>query len=169
MKVTSAQANKELKRLNDELKALLSQERQSSVFIAATTENVEAARPEYNFAETQEKITEIQEKIVVLKHAINLFNITHKPEGFDMTVDEMLVYIPQLNAAKSKYFGMSNRLEKVRQTSSFGSSRSLIEYEYANYNLNEAKKRFEEVSEQLTKAQLALDKLNTTETFEIAL
>ena len=170
MLFTSAQANKELKKLNDELASITNNEMLSSTFVAATTEDLELARPVYNFADTQEKIANIQEKILKLKHAINVFNTTHKPEGFDMTVDEILVYIPQLSAAKAKYNKMANRLEKIRNAGGFGASKSnLIEYEYTNYDVKTAKKYFDVVSEQLSRAQLALDKLNQTETFEVDL
>lgn len=167
-RLTSAQANKELKKLNEELSSLFSQEKQSCTFVAATTEDLEEARPEYDFGKMQDKIAEIQEKITKLKHAINLFNTTHKPEGFDMTVDEMLVYIPQLSSTKAKYARMANRLEKTRVTGSHLGNRSpIIEYEYANYDVKTVKYYHDAVADQLTSAQLALDKLNTTETFEV--
>ena len=154
MRVTSAEANKILRTKQDELNALKAVENKSAVFVAATTEDVEAARPEYDI------------KIRKLKHAINLFNVSHKPEGFDMTVDEMLIYIPQLTSMKGKYQGMASRLPKTRRESGYSRS-GLIEYEYANYDPAFAQEQLDRVTEELARAQLALDKLNTTETFEI--
>ena len=168
MIVTSAKANKELKQRQDELNMLLMQENKSATFVAATSEDIAVARPEYNFATVQEKIVGIQEEIRKIKHAINEFNVTHKPEGFDMTVDEMLVYIPQLSGMKSKYQQMANRLPKTRKENYAGRS-NLIEYEYANYEIRSAENELEWVTEELYRAQLALDKLNTTEMFEIKL
>lgn len=162
---TSAEANKELKRLNEERLAILQNEKQSSVFTAATTESIEDARPEYNFEGTQGALDEIDRKICILKHAINLFNVSHKPEGIDMTVDQILIYIPQLTASKRKYESMANRLEKTRKES-FGRN-TLIEYEYANYDLKQAKRLYEVASKRLAEVQLALDRLNNTVTFEV--
>ena len=49
MQYTSAQANKILKKLAEERERLLSLERAGKVFIAATTEDKESARPEYSY------------------------------------------------------------------------------------------------------------------------
>lgn len=166
MKVTSAEANKILRKYQDDLNRLIAQEKQSAVFTAAVTEDIEAARPDYHISLMQGEIEALQIKIRSLKHAINVFNVTHKPEGFDMTVDEMLVYIPQLTSMKGKYQGMASRLPKTRRESGYSRS-GLIEYEYANYDPAFAQEQLDRVTEELARAQLALDKLNTTETFEI--
>jgi hypothetical protein len=52
MKYTSAQANKLLKKLNDEYSALLDKEQRSRDFRAAMGEDVESVRPAYDYAET---------------------------------------------------------------------------------------------------------------------
>ena len=166
MNVTSSEANKELRRYKDELSRLQAMERQSATFTVATTESAPDARPEYDFVETQAKIDAIQQKVRTIKHAINEFNVTHCPEDFDMTVDEMLVYIPQLTAAKSKYKEMVTRMPKKRKDSGYSRS-SLIEYEYTNYSIEAAQAFLDKVTAELTKAQLALDRLNTTVKFEI--
>ena len=102
MKYTSAEAAKILRQLNDDCMYLTSREIESREFIAAISEDPESVRPEYNFEETQKKLDELNEKIRKVKHAVNVFNTTHTVPGFDMTVDEMLVYIPQLTGKKNK-------------------------------------------------------------------
>ena len=76
MNYTSAQANKLLKKLNDEYTALLDKETRSRDFRAAMGEDVESVRPVYDYAETQIRLTELEAKIRKLKHAINIFNAT---------------------------------------------------------------------------------------------
>ena len=49
MKYTSAQANKLLKKLNDEYDLLLAEEAESSTFLAAMGEDPESVRPEYDY------------------------------------------------------------------------------------------------------------------------
>lgn len=56
MQYTSAQANKLLKKLNEEHERLLSLERAGKVFIAATTEDKESARPEYSYEDTKKHL-----------------------------------------------------------------------------------------------------------------
>ena len=51
MNYTSAQANKLLKKLNDEYTALLDKETRSRDFRAAMGEDVESVRPVYDYAE----------------------------------------------------------------------------------------------------------------------
>lgn len=50
MKYTSAQANKLLKKLNDEYSALLDKEQRSRDFRAAMGEDIESVRPAYDYA-----------------------------------------------------------------------------------------------------------------------
>ena len=92
MKYTSAEAAKLLRKLNDERQNLLSHETQVCEFVASLGEDPESVRPEYDYEKTQAEINETEKKIIKVKHAINVFNSTHKVPDFDMTVDEMLVY-----------------------------------------------------------------------------
>ena len=165
MKYTSAQANKLLRKLMEDRADLLSQERQSSRFVAATTENIEDARPAYQFAATQEKLDRLEEQIRTVKHAISLFNLTHTPPDMDMTADQLLTYIPQLTEQKARLSQLANALPKTRLPSN--GRTNLIEYEHANYDVEEAQAAYQKVSTALSQAQLALDTLNNTETMEI--
>ena len=94
-----------------------------------------------------------------------MFNTTHTVDGFDMTVDQLLVYIPQLTGRKNRRGEMASALPKQRMANNGRSN--LIEYEYANYDIEEAKRDYDAVSDELARAQIALDQLNNTETMEI--
>ena len=133
MKYTSAEASKLLKQLQEERKNLLDIESKCYTFIAATTEDIEKARPEYDCDEVQKKLEMLEQNIMNVKHCINVFNMTHKPAGFELTVDQMLLHIPYLEEKKEKLSKMSRELPKTRL---FTTGRSnLIEYRYVNYNL----------------------------------
>ncbi|MFR0768524.1 MAG: hypothetical protein ACLSHO_01900 [Dysosmobacter sp.] len=105
MNYTSAQANKLLKKLNDEYTALLDKETRSRDFRAAMGEDVESVRPVYDYAETQIRLAELEAKIRKLKHAINIFNATQTVDSFDMTIDELLVYIHSAHQAEKQAAG----------------------------------------------------------------
>ena len=167
MKVTSAQASKLLKKLNEEYSALIKKERLSSTFLAASGEDPESLRPAYDYADTQRKLAEIEKKVRTVRHALNLFNSTHTVPGFDMTVDQILVYIPQLTSKISKLSEMKSKLPKMRVDDRYGKSSNIIDYTYVNYDLKKVESDFEKASDELSKAQIALDTLNTTEVFEI--
>ena len=127
MKMTSAQASKLLRLLTDELNTLEAYEQNTRSFVAATSEDIESVRPEYDYSEMQTKMIELEDKIRAVKHAINQHNATAVIPEFNMTIDMMLVYLPQLTRRKSRLSRMQRALPKVRETSVSRSS-SLIEY-----------------------------------------
>lgn len=169
MILTSAQAAKLLRKFNDEYGAILNREEMSRSFNAAMGEDPETVRPEYDYAKTQVELDSLEKKIRKLKHAINAFNVSHTVPGYDMTVDEMLVYIPQLTKRKEKLADMRSKLPKARVEERYGRSSNIIDYVYTNYDINAVKSDYENVSDELSKAQLALDEINGSETFEIEL
>ena len=167
MKYTSAQAAKLIRTLNEELDALSEMEEKSSAFTASLDENIEDVRPQYDFLETRKKECDLMERIRKVKHAVNLFNAGTVVPGFDMTIDRMLVYIPQLNERKRRLSEMALRLPKERNRAYASAGNTVIEYTYANYDVEEARRMLAEVTDTLAKAQTALDELNNSVTFEI--
>jgi len=165
MNYTSAQANKLLKKLQEEHEDLLNTERQSYFFVAATTEDIEMARPAYDYEKVQKKLLDLEQQIRHIKHCINVFNTTHIIEGFAMTIDQALVYIPQLTRQKEKLGIMASSLEKKRMANT--SRTNLIEYQYANFDLKKVQEDYAAVSDELARIQVALDRTNTTTTMEI--
>lgn len=166
MRVTSAQAAKLLRQLNDELRALQLKEANSSSFVAAIQEDVESVRPAYNFKEMRDAQAEVECKIRKVKHAINVFNTTTIIPDFNITIDEMLVYLPQLNRQCEVLSKMRDAMPKVRVSSGY-SSGNIIDYKYANYDIEEVGRHYAELSDTLAKAQTVLDLVNSTVEFEI--
>jgi uncharacterized protein YpuA (DUF1002 family) len=166
MKYTSAEANKLLKKLNGEYAALLEKERRSRNFRAAMGEDVASVRPAYDYSKTQARLAELEENIRRIKHAVNRFNTTQLVDGFGMTIDEMLVYIPQLTKRKSKLLEMKSKLPKERVEEQYGRQSNIIDYTYTNYDLASVEADYEKVADALSRAQLALDAVNQRETFE---
>ena len=164
MKFNSAQANKLIKKLNEEYNNILEKESKTSTFHVAMGENPENLRPKYDYEGTKEKIANIEKQIRTVKHALNIFNTTHLVPGFDMTIDEILVYIPQLTKQKVKLQEMRNRSEKERVTERFFNT---VDYLYTNYDMDKIEADYQIVSDELARAQLALDKINNGETIEI--
>lgn len=165
MKLTSAEAAKLLRKLNEEYEAILNMEAQSKEFVASLNENIELIKPKYDFNKTQEELNILEEKIRKLKHAINMFNCQTVVIDFNMSIDQLLVYIPQLSRKKAKLLAMKNRLA-IKREPSISRVGSIIDYNYANYDINEANKEYERVDKLLTNAQTALDVINNTNTFE---
>lgn len=169
MQYTSSEANKLLKKLNSDLETLLSFERDSSTFLAATGEDPESVRPAYDYKKTCADIDEVSRRIRVIKHAVNVFNATTKVEGFDMTIDEMLVMLPQLSARVRVLDRMRSTLPKLRERTFGSGTNATIDYRYTNYDTEEAARDYERFYALLSKAQSALDLVNNTVTMEIEL
>ena len=167
--MTSAMAAKELKKLNERHEALLGMERKYSEFVAAIQEDIETVRPEYDFQAVQKEFLEIEARIRVLKHAINRFNQSQTVPGFDMTIDEMLVFIPQLTKRKAKLITMNSKLPKERVGEILGRSANIIDYVYLNYDLDKVASDLDVVTDELSRAQLALDIINNSRHIEIDL
>lgn len=170
MKYTSSQAGKMLRKLNDDYAALLKKEEMSKDFLVSLGENAESVRPEYDFLSTQKELEEIERKIRIVKHALNVFNSQTVIPEFDITIDEMLVLIPQLSKRKQKLAAMKGKLPKMReQSNGYARISSVVEYRYLNYEVSEVESEYEKVVELLAKAQMALDLANNSQTLEIDL
>jgi len=169
MKMTSAQAAKLLRQLNDDLHTLQVREAHASSFVAAIQEDIESVRPSYNFKEMRNAQAEVEQKIRKVKHAINVFNTTTIIPDFDMTIDEMLVYLPQLSRQCEVLSNMRDAMPKVRVNAGYSSGGTIIDYRYANYDIEAVGMCYAELSDTLAKAQTSLDLVNNTVEFEIDL
>ena len=169
MLYTSAEAAKLVRKLNEEQNVLKQKENKSALFVAAIEEDVESVRPEYDYEEVQKRLAQLESQVRKVKHAINMFNLTTQVPGFDMTVDQMLVYIPQLSEKKSKLTWMAGTLPKERVSASGYGAKTIVEYRYANYDIAKAEADLAAVTDELARAQTALDVINNSATMEIEL
>ena len=128
---------------------------------------MEDARPEYDYHAVQAKFAQLEQQIRTLKHAINTFNLSQEVPGTGMTIDQVLVYIPQLTERKRKLSAMKQRQKKQREEKYAASH--FIEYIYANYDPAQAAADYDAVSKELAKVQNALDLVNSTAPFDIDL
>ena len=166
MKYTCAEAAKVLRKLNEDLRVLRAKEVKGYRFTAAVDEDLESARPVYNYIQTQNEQLSIEAKIRKVKHAINRFNLETVIPEFSMTVDEMLVYIPQLSERKKKLTEMASFLPKERVSNGYQATK-IIEYSYTNYDLKRAADDLTRVSDELARAQTALDVINNQGQLEL--
>lgn len=164
---TSAQAAKLLRKLNDELLATLRMENQSKDFLAALGEEPETVRPPYDFHKTAAKIEALEGRIRALKHALNVFNTTTVVPGVNLTVDQVLLLIPQLTSRCDKLRSMMSKLPKTREGAAGVGRNAVIDYRYLNYDAADAEAAFYASKALLDEVQLQLNLVNSTVTFPI--
>ena len=166
MKVTSAQAAKMLRKYDDDMRVMLAVEGQSNTFVAAVGEDVESVRPKYDYADTQKKLVDLENRIRAIKHAINVFNSTYVVPELGMTIDQILIYMPQLSRRREKLRSMKSVLPKTR-VEHMRSTSNIIDYRYANYDIPTVEKDYDEISDLIAKLQTALDTVNNTVEFDL--
>lgn len=167
-KMTSAYANKMLKSLEEDKAFWVNKEETSSTYVAAINE--EPVIPEYDYAEVAATIDEIDNKMAIIKHALNVTNAMAKVQVGDvqMSIDTILIRMAQLNKRKSVLNQMRKQLPKAREEQqSFSSRNAVPEYRYINYDLELIKKEYERVSRTIMEMQMALDKYNQTVQFDV--
>ena len=147
--MTSAYANKLLKSLEEDKTYWMNVEATSSTYVVALNE--EPVIPEYDYSKVADILAEIDEKMSIIKHALNLANATAKVQVGNqiMSVDMILIRMAQLNKRKIILDRMRNR--------------------YVNYDLDLVKQEYEHISGKIMEMQMALDKYNQTEMFEVAM
>ena len=168
--MTSAYANKMLRKLNDDKEFWRAKEEEGSIYMATIDE--EPVVPEYDYSEVSKNIAEIDEKIVRVKHAINLSNCPNEIQVGDnkLTIDAVLVKMAQLNKRKAILDNMRKQLPKIRVTTrAFGARTTIPEYQFINYDLDLVKAEYEKVEEEVTAMQIALDKYNQTVEFDVTI
>ena len=167
-KITSAYANKMLRSLEEDKAFWVNKESTSSTYVAAVNE--EPVIPEYNYMTVAHTIDEIDRKIIIIKHALNLTNATAKVQvgEQEMSIDSILVRMAQLNKRKAVLDDMRKRLPKTRvYGSAFSSSGSAPEYKYINYDPELIRQEYDRISNMIMDMQIALDRYNQTVLFEV--
>ena len=116
MRVTSTVASKKVKELKEQIEQATVLDMKSRYFLACIGEDPESVRPEYDFLESTQNIAALEAKLRKIKHAINVFNTQQKLDGFEITIDEALVMLPQLTVEKQRLTEMAAKLPKERQS-----------------------------------------------------
>ena len=167
MQITSAYANKMLRSLEEDKAFWVNKEASSSSYVVANNE--EPVIPEYDYQEVAANIEEIDNKIAIIKHALNVANATAivKVGDVDMSIDTILIKMAQLNKRKDILDGRRKQLPKAREQQGYMARNTVPEYRYINYDLNLIKHEYERVSKIIMEMQMALDMYNQTVQFEV--
>lgn len=161
IKVTSDAANKLIKKLEQEKGILTDKISKMSTFIVAITENYDQIKAEqeaeFNLNETISQIDEIDKKIITIRHAKSVFNNSVVMKN-GLTVGDNIIRLAILEREKGIYSGLATRQKKKRNTS----LNKDIEYTYLNYDLEDAKKKYDSVYAEISEIQEELNIVNSS-------
>lgn len=161
IKVTSDAANKLIKKLEQEKGVLTDKISKMSTFVVAVTENYDQIKAEqeaeFNLNETISQIDEIDKKIITIRHAKSLFNNSVVMKN-GLTVGDNIIRLAILEREKGIYSGLATRQKKKRNTS----LNKDIEYTYLNYDLEDAKKKYDSVYTEISEIQEELNIVNSS-------
>lgn len=164
-KLNSDTANKMIKNLKAQEAAIIAAEERDKTYSFAPDEKPRV--PKYSFEETQAKLQELRGKISALRHAINRHNVeTHLPDLGNITVDEALSRMHDLNEDKKRLFALLGVPEETR-CRSYGSREPDIVCR--NFNVDLVQKEYDRTCEELLMVQQAINMSNMTDTFEVDL
>lgn len=161
IKVTSDVANKLIKKLEQEKGILTDKISKMSTFVVAVTENYDQIKAEqeaeFKLNETISQIDEIDKKIITIRHAKSVFNNSVVMKN-GLTVGDNIVKLAILEREKGIYSGLATRQKKKRNTS----LNKDIEYVYLNYELEDAKKKYDSVYTEISEIQEELNIVNSS-------
>ena len=161
IKVTSDVANKLIKKLEQEKGILTDKISKMSTFVVAVTENYDQIKAEqeaeFNLNETISQIDEIDKKIITIRHAKSVFNNSVVMKN-GLTVGDNIIRLAILEREKSIYSRLAIRQKKIRNTS----INKDIEYTYLNYDLEDAKKKYDSVYTEISEIQEELNIVNSS-------
>lgn len=157
MKKTNAEIIKDIKRLEVEKNDILSEESETMTTTYGLDEK--PLPSEYDYKKTQKALDDIDAEVRHLKSALAKSNANTMVKGFDMTINEALVYLAQLNFSLSRLQSMARRKELTRTSGSYNSKAELTR---TNYDIKEVKKNYQKTQETITKLQMAIDLTNLT-------
>lgn len=104
-----------LKSLEEDKAFWVNKEESSSTYVVAINE--EPVVPEYDYSEVATTIASLDEKIAIIKHALNVANATAKVQvgSVEMSIDTILIKMAQLNKRKAVLDQMRKQLPKARE------------------------------------------------------
>lgn len=170
MKMTSAYANKLIKKLKEDRDYWREIEDVRHKYVVSQGE--EAIIPEYDFLKVHRTIADIDDKIIKVKHALNVSNSTNCVEidGITYTIDMLLVKMAQMTERKNVLGAMRKLTPKLRVMES-GFSRlhqtPTSDVQCINFDMEVVKAEYDKVESFINELLLTLDKYNQTVEFDV--
>ena len=144
-----------------ERRELLKEEKKACSYRVMEGEDPSAKKPEYDYVETWNQLMEYDDSIRSVKHAINSFSVSRYVPEYDMTLDELEMYLEDLD----RRFNTLKELGDAHPIKRTIVNRS-VRHTIANYDLKQARKDSERLDDERRKVRNIISEIKKSEEFE---
>ena len=144
-----------------ERRELLKEEKNACSYKVMEGEDPSAKKPEYDYVETWNQLMEYDDSIRSVKHAINSFSVSRYVPEYNMTLDELEMYLEDLD----RRFNTLKELGDAHPIKRTIVNRS-VRHTIANYDLKQARKDSERLDDECRKVRRIISEIKESEVFE---
>ena len=144
-----------------ERRELLKEEKKSCSYKVMEGEDPSAKKPEYDYEETRNQLMLFDDAVRLVKHTINSFSVSRYVPEYNMTLDELEMYLEDLN----RRFNTLKELGEARPIKRTIVNRS-VRHTIANYDLKQARKDSERLDDERRKVRSIISEIKKSEEFE---
>lgn len=144
-----------------ERRELLKEEKKACSYRVMEGEDPSAKKPEYDYVETWNQLMEYDDSIRSVKHAINSFSVSRYVPEYNMTLDELEMYLEDLD----RRFNTLKELGDAHPIKRTIVNRS-VRHTIANYDLKQARKDSERLDDERRKVRRIISEIKESEVFE---
>ena len=144
-----------------ERRELLKEEKKACSYRVMEGEDPSAKKPEYDYEETLNQLMEFDDSIRSAKHTINSFSVSHYVPEYNMTLDELEMYLEDLDRRFNtlKELGAAHPIKRTIVNRS-------VRHTIANYDLKQARKDSERLDDERRKVRRIISEIKESEVFE---
>lgn len=144
-----------------ERRELLKEEKKACSYRVMEGEDPSAKKPEYDYVETWNQLMEFDDSIRSVKHTINSFSVSRYVPEYNMTLDELEMYLEDLD----RRFNTLKELGDAHPIKRTILNRS-VRHTIANYDLKQARKDSERLDDERRKVRRIISEIKESEVFE---
>lgn len=144
-----------------ERRELLKEEKKACSYRVMEGEDPSAKKPEYDYEETKNQLKEFDDSVRLAKHTINSFSVSRYVPEYNMTLDELEMYLEDLD----RRFNTLKELGDAHPIKRTIVNRS-VRHTIANYDLKQARKDSERLDDERRKVRNIISEIKESEEFE---
>ena len=144
-----------------ERRELLKEEKKACTYKVMEGEDPSAKKPEYDYEETRDQLKYFDDSVRLAKHTINSFSVSRYVPEYNMTLDELEMYLEDLDRRFNtlKELGEANPIKRTIVNRS-------VRHTIANYDLKQARKDSERLDDERRKVRRIISEIKKSEEFE---